>query len=98
MQAVVGSSTGQLRCVKWTRGLGQMVFDGLGGCGGWAAYVVYGMWHSDFGTYRRERCAPCAVRTTWCLVIWRDVRLRHEGDRGGGEFALWSGSQVLIIY
>jgi hypothetical protein len=55
MQAVVGSSTGQVPCVKWTRGLGQMVFDGLGGFGGWAAYVVYGMWHSAFGTYRRER-------------------------------------------
>jgi hypothetical protein len=64
MQAVVGSSTGQVPCVKWTRGLGQMVFDGLGGwgCGGWAAYVVYGMWHSAFGTYRRERsCALCGA-------------------------------------
>jgi hypothetical protein len=62
MQAVVGSSTGQVPCVKWTRGMGQMVFDGLGGCGGWAAYVVYGMWHSAFGTYRRERPIMCSVR------------------------------------
>ena len=98
MQAVVGSSTGQLRCVKWTRGLGQMVFDGLGGCGGWAAYVVYGMWHSDFGTYRRERCAPCAVRTTWCLVIWRDVvATRRRPGRRICALEWFAGTNNILI-
>ena len=61
MQAVVGSSTGQLWCVKLTRGLGQMVFDGLGGCGGWAAYVVYGMWHSAFALRDVSPRAMCSV-------------------------------------
>jgi hypothetical protein len=72
MQAVVGSSTGQLPCVKWTRGTGQMVFDGLGGCGGWAAYVVFRLWHVAFclrDVSPRAMCFDCAVRTMWCLVI-----------------------------
>jgi len=74
MQAVVGSSTGQVPCVKWTRGLGQMVFDGLGSCGGWAAYVAF----MACGILLSGRIAAsdhvlCAVRTTWCLVIWRDI-------------------------
>jgi hypothetical protein len=89
MQAVMGSSSGQVPCVKWTRGLGQMVFDGLGGCGGWAAYVVYGMWHSAtaFGTYRRERsCALCGADHVVSGYLARHCC--HDGDRGG-EFALW---------
>ena len=96
MQAVVGSSTGQVPCVKWTRGLGQMVFDGLGGCGGWAAYVVYGMWHSAFGTYRRERsCALCGADHVACLVIWRDIV--DTMATGGGAANLRCGGTNNIL-
>jgi hypothetical protein len=74
MQAVVGSSTGQVPCVKWTRGLGQMVFDGLGRAavdGRHTSFMACGILLS--GRIAASDNVLCAVRTTWCLVIWRDI-------------------------
>ena len=73
MQAEVGSSTGQVPCVKWTRGWGRWFSMGSAAAvdGRRTSFMACGILLS--GRIAASDNVLCAVRTTWCLVIWRDV-------------------------
>jgi len=73
MQAVVGSSTGQVPCVKWTRGWGRWFSMGSAASvdGRHTSFMACGILLS--GRIAASDHVLCAVRTTWCLVIWRDI-------------------------
>ena len=73
MQAEVGSSTGQVPCVKWTRGWGRWFSMGSAAAvdGRRTSFMACGILLS--GRIAASDNVLCAVRTTWCLVIWRDI-------------------------